>query len=139
MTISETEEDEIRRHIQEIKEKRKKLESTQPRGAPSIKELTEQLRLARFRSELKEEEDKLQKTKEILKWEKRLRQASDVYEIFLVIEKAPEEVKEEAWEDFLKQGPDKNDLNLIISFCSEKYRKKAQAFLNELLEEKNNI
>lgn len=80
-------------------------------------------------------EHEFKQRRKIIKWEKCLKQISSIYDIFLVIEKAPEEVKEKAWEKFLEQNPDKHDLDLIITFAPEKYKTKAQEVLQVLNKE----
>jgi len=69
-------------------------------------------------------------------WMQFLRQNPSNYELFLVIEKASEEIyKMKAWDEFLEQNPDSNDLSLVITFAPEEYSKKAQLVLQVLNKE----
>lgn len=135
------------------------LKSEHEESTEELGELMKKLELEIARAQLEEAKGELEKTKKtierkkrlkkekserareerkkIIEYEKRLNGVDNIYEIFSVIEEAPEEVKEKAWKKFLEQNPDKNDLNLVTAFCSEKYRKKAEEVSNKILEEKH--
>ncbi|XOB40209.1 MAG: hypothetical protein ACKKMR_02670 [Candidatus Nealsonbacteria bacterium] len=106
---------------------RLKLKSVQSEGTLPHKALIRILKLNRRWVKLWEEKGKLEKPGKIIEWKKHLKQAFTTYEIFLVIEKAPEEVKEKAWEKFLRQNPSNYELFLAIEKekIPEGYKRKA--------------